>query len=98
MACSMWNGLCRLRDIPDVCGSADVPSGDGEQPGVAERFERLCAAPLDERMLREQILVELRRFVGCDAYVWVTTDPVTAVGVSPLADVPSFSQLLRPSG
>jgi DNA-binding CsgD family transcriptional regulator len=60
---------------------------------MAERIERLCAAPLDERTLREQTLVELRRFVGCDAYVWVTTDPVTAVGVSPLADVPSFSEL-----
>jgi DNA-binding CsgD family transcriptional regulator len=60
---------------------------------VAERFERVCAAPLDERTLREQTLVELRRFVDWDAYVWVTTDPVTAVGVSPLADVPSFWEL-----
>ena len=58
-----------------------------------ERIERLCAGPLDERSLREQTLVELRRMVGFDAYVWLTTDPVTAVGVSPLADVPTFSEL-----
>lgn len=57
------------------------------------RIERLCAAPLAERSLRELTLVELRRVVGFDAYVWVTTDPVTAVGVSPVADVPSFSEL-----
>jgi DNA-binding CsgD family transcriptional regulator len=58
-----------------------------------ERIERLCAGPLDERGLREHTLVELRRVVGFDAYVWVTTDPVTAVGVSPVADVPSFPEL-----
>jgi DNA-binding CsgD family transcriptional regulator len=60
---------------------------------AVERIERLCAGPLDERTLREETLVELRRVVGCDAYVWLVTDPVTAVGVSPVADVPSFPEL-----
>jgi DNA-binding CsgD family transcriptional regulator len=58
-----------------------------------EAIERLCAGSLDERSLREQALVELRRLVGFDAYVWLLTDPVTAVGVSPVADVPTFSEL-----
>lgn len=53
-----------------------------------QRIERLCEAPLDERTLRERTLAELRRLVGCDAFVWLLTDPVTAVGVSPFADVP----------
>jgi DNA-binding CsgD family transcriptional regulator len=60
---------------------------------LIQRIERLCAEPLDERPLREQTLAELRRLVGCDAFVWLLTDPVTTVGVSPLADVPSFSEL-----
>jgi hypothetical protein len=58
-----------------------------------QRVARLCAGSLDERSLREQALVELRRLVTFDAYVWLLTDPVTAVGVSPVADVPSFSEL-----
>jgi DNA-binding CsgD family transcriptional regulator len=58
-----------------------------------ERLERLCSGPLGERSLREQTLVELRRLVSFDAYVWLLTDPVTAVGVSPVADVPSFAEL-----
>jgi DNA-binding CsgD family transcriptional regulator len=53
----------------------------------------LCDGSLDERSLREQALVELRRLVSFDAYVWLLTDPVTAVGVSPVADVPTFSEL-----
>jgi DNA-binding CsgD family transcriptional regulator len=58
-----------------------------------QAIEHLCAGSLDERSLREQALVELRRLVSFDAYVWLLTDPVTAVGVSPLADVPTFSEL-----
>jgi DNA-binding CsgD family transcriptional regulator len=58
-----------------------------------QRIERLCAAPLDERALREQTIIELGRVVSYDAYVWLLTDPVTTVGVSPLADVPSFPEL-----
>jgi DNA-binding CsgD family transcriptional regulator len=58
-----------------------------------QRVARLCAGSLGERSLREQALVELRRLVSFDAYVWLLTDPVTAVGVSPVADVPTFSEL-----
>lgn len=43
---------------------------------------------LDDRRLRAGLLGKLRRVVGFDAYAFLLTDPVTAVGSSPLADVP----------
>ncbi len=43
---------------------------------------------LDDRRLRVDLLGKLRRAVGFDAYAFLLTDPETAVGSSPLADVP----------
>jgi DNA-binding CsgD family transcriptional regulator len=59
------------------------------------RIERACTAPLDGRALRLEILAALRRSVGFDAYAWPLTDPVTAVGGAPLADVPCLPELPR---
>jgi DNA-binding CsgD family transcriptional regulator len=42
----------------------------------------------DDRRLRGDLLGKLRRAVGFDAYAFLLTDPETAVGSSPLADVP----------
>lgn len=49
-----------------------------------------CAAPSDSRLFRAQVLSELRRVVPFDWYVWLTTDPRSAVGVDPLAEVPDL--------
>jgi DNA-binding CsgD family transcriptional regulator len=46
-------------------------------------------------MLRLTLLEEIRRAVPFDAYAWVLTDPETAVGSSPLADVPFLPELPR---
>lgn len=43
---------------------------------------------LGDRRLRVDLLGKLRRVVGFDAYAFLLTDPETAVGSSPLADVP----------
>jgi DNA-binding CsgD family transcriptional regulator len=43
---------------------------------------------VDDRRLRVDLLGKLRRVVGFDAYAFLLTDPETAVGSSPLADVP----------
>jgi hypothetical protein len=43
--------------------------------------------------LRRQVLAVLREVVGFDAYVWLLTDPVTAVGAAPLAEVPCITEL-----
>jgi DNA-binding CsgD family transcriptional regulator len=44
---------------------------------------------LDDRRLRVDLLGKLRRVVDFDAYAFLLTDPETAVGSSPLADVPT---------
>ena len=48
---------------------------------------RLCEADLEARALRVQVLQEIGRVVGFDGYAWLLTDPLTWVGVAPLADV-----------
>ncbi len=58
---------------------------------MLDRTERLCAADLNAKQLREQALVELRRAVPFDAHVWGLTDPVTRIATSPHADVPGLS-------
>lgn len=62
---------------------------------VVARIRELCAEPGPERALRAAILEALRVAVPFDYYVWVGTDPVTAVGTAPLAEVPSLADLPR---
>jgi len=52
------------------------------------RVDRICADGLDALALRLQLVEELRRAVGFDAYAWPLTDPETTVGSAPVADVP----------
>lgn len=59
------------------------------------RVEDLCASDVDDRTLRRLVLDALRPALGFDAYAWLLTDPATAVGTSPFADVPWFSELPR---
>ena len=42
-----------------------------------------------------RLLTEIRRVVPFDAYAWLVTDPETAVGSAPLADVPCLHELPR---
>jgi DNA-binding CsgD family transcriptional regulator len=62
-------------------------------PGALARIERICASAEDARTLRLQVLAEMDRAVGFDAYAWVLTDPDTTVGSAPLADVPCLPDL-----
>jgi DNA-binding CsgD family transcriptional regulator len=63
------------------------------------RIERICddaaEAGMDARTFRLQILEELRRAVAFDAYAWLLTDPQSAVGAAPVADVPWIAELPR---
>lgn len=56
---------------------------------------RHCEKAGDSRTLRAAVLDELRRALGFDWYVWVVTDPRTAVGVDPLASIPDLRGLTR---
>ena len=58
-----------------------------------ERIAALGAAGLDDRDLRRQVLAILREVIDFGAYVWLLTDPVTAVGAAPLAEVPCITEL-----
>ncbi|MEY9842836.1 GAF domain-containing protein [Streptacidiphilus sp. EB103A] len=60
-----------------------------------ERIERICDAVGDAMTLRLELLAEIRRVVGFDACAFLLTDPETAVGSAPLADVPHVSDLPR---
>jgi DNA-binding CsgD family transcriptional regulator len=57
------------------------------------RIEHVCQLGLDARTLRRQVTEELRRAIGFDAHAWLLTDPVTAVGAAPVADVPWMREL-----
>jgi DNA-binding CsgD family transcriptional regulator len=58
-----------------------------------ERIEDICQLGLDARALRRQIIEELREALGFAAHAWLLTDPVTAVGAAPVADVPWMREL-----
>lgn len=60
---------------------------------AGERIAALAAAGLDDRDLRLRVLSVLRDVIGFGAYAWLLTDPVTAVGTAPLAEVPCFTEL-----
>lgn len=53
----------------------------------------LGEAGLDDRDLRRQILTVLGEVIAFDFFAWLLTDPVTAVGAAPLAEVPRISEL-----
>ena len=58
-----------------------------------ERIGAVVSEPVDARRLRLQVLAVLREVIDFDAYVWLLTDPVTTVGVAPVADVPCLPEL-----
>lgn len=62
---------------------------------VERIWDHAADAGTDARTLRSQILEELRRAVPFDAYAWLLTDPRTAVGAAPVADVPWITELPR---
>ncbi len=66
-----------------------------EYSPAAAAVRRLSDADLDARALRSQTLREIGRVVGFDAYAWLLTDPVTCVGVAPLAEVSWLAELPR---
>jgi DNA-binding NarL/FixJ family response regulator len=66
---------------------------DWSRARARARIDAICAEIRDDRSLRLQVLGVLREVIDFDAYVWLLTDPVTTVGVAPLADVPCLPEL-----
>lgn len=70
------------------------------RPMTAEQVRRAvsdcCASDLGNRQFRAAVLEAIRPLLAFDAYVWVLTDPVSSVGVSPLAYIPDLDMRLLP--
>ena len=60
---------------------------------AAERIEQICLSTPDSTRLRIEVLREIGTIIDYDAHVWLATDPRTAVGSAPLADVPCLPEL-----
>ena len=58
-----------------------------------ERIVALGETGLGDRELRRRILTMLGEVLAFDSFAWLLTDPVTAVGAAPLAEVPRVSEL-----
>jgi DNA-binding NarL/FixJ family response regulator len=61
-----------------------------------DQVDACCAGPLEDRPFRAAVLDAIRPAIPFDAYVWVATDPMSSVGVSPLAFLPSFDMRRLP--
>jgi DNA-binding CsgD family transcriptional regulator len=68
-------------------------AGNSSRTRARARIEAICTESHDDRSLRLQVLAVLREVIDFDAHVWLLTDPVTAVGVAPLAEVPCLPEL-----
>jgi DNA-binding CsgD family transcriptional regulator len=68
-------------------------AGNWSRTRARGRVEAICAEFREARSLRVDVLSVLREVIDFDAYVWLLTDPVTAVGAAPLADVPCLPEL-----
>ena len=90
-------GRCRVSRSAAAAGMcrayAHGVAGNWSRARARARIEAICAESHDDRSLRLHVLEVLGQVIGFDAYVWLLTDPVTAVGVAPLADVPCLSEL-----
>ena len=62
---------------------------------VRQAVLRHCRSGLGARALQIAAIEEFRRAFDVHGFVWALTDPVTCVGVAPLAEVPGVTDLAR---
>ena len=60
---------------------------------TSDDLERLGAQETDARAFRARVLERLRAVLRFDSYAWVLTDPLTTVGIDPLAELPDLAEL-----
>ena len=68
-------------------------TGSARAARLSAAVEHIASTGADDRALRAEILDVIGRFVSFDAYAFLLTDPATAVGCSPLAEVPDLAAL-----
>lgn len=62
---------------------------------TADALRELALHSADSRAFRTDVLRRLRSLVSFDWYVWAITDPVTGVGIDPLARIPDRRDAAR---
>jgi DNA-binding CsgD family transcriptional regulator len=67
--------------------------GGARAARLTAAVEHIPVTGADDRVLRAEIVDVIKRFVSFDAYAFLLTDPATAVGCSPLAEVPDLATL-----
>jgi DNA-binding CsgD family transcriptional regulator len=60
---------------------------------LQRRVAELCRRGGDSRVLRAEVLAEVRPAIAFDAYAFLLTDPETRVGTAPLAEIPDLARL-----
>lgn len=83
----------RLPGFPAYRAAAGAYRTSVSDAGARARINRICRFVPEARTLRVQVLAEFRSVIGFDSYAWLLTDPATAVGASPVADVPWLAEL-----
>ena len=63
------------------------------QRRAVERVEAVCRSADEANTLRISVLELVREVCHFDAHTWLLTDPETAVGAAPYAEVPCFPEL-----
>lgn len=66
-----------------------------ERRELVASIERIARDVGDSRDLRKKVLTRLARVITFDWYAWVLTDPVTSVGIDPLAEIPDPADIPR---
>ncbi len=62
---------------------------------LVDSIERATREVGDSRALRTRVLTRLATTLSFEWYAWVLTDPVTYVGIDPLADIPDVAEISR---
>lgn len=70
-------------------------SPGGKHSRSLETIALICERGGELRSLRVALLEAIRRAIPFDAYAWLLTDPDSEVGASPVAKVPSMTDLPR---
>ncbi|MEO6604904.1 MAG: LuxR C-terminal-related transcriptional regulator [Aeromicrobium sp.] len=62
---------------------------DSARRELVDSIGRITREVDDSRVLRKDVLERLGHSIAFDWYAWVLTDPVTSVGIDPLAEIPN---------
>lgn len=70
-------------------------AGHGLRDRTRARIERLCAAAFDPERLCLEVIGQLQRAVGFDAYCWPLTDPASGTAGLAVFDLPLGADMAR---